>query len=74
MMVFLDHLMVCPVCVCIIYALRKNYPSEEAAVRAVPLLFKKGSKAVTAPWCHGIVVRGRNLPGEDHLVLCAGSG
>lgn len=29
MMVFLDHLMVCPVCVCIIYALSKNYPSEK---------------------------------------------
>ena len=27
MVVFLDHLMVRLVCVCIIYALRKNYPS-----------------------------------------------
>lgn len=33
MMVFLDHLMVCPVCVCIIYALSKNYPSEEVLIR-----------------------------------------
>ena len=28
MMVFPDRLIVCPVFVCIIYALRKNYPSE----------------------------------------------
>ena len=38
MMVFLDHLMVCPVCICIIYTLRENYPSE--VFRGLELFFR----------------------------------